>query len=305
MRKFGGFSFMQYNKPALTYEEQANLLIARGLTVKDKQKAIEILAQIGYYRLSAYRFPFQPETDKFSKGATFEDLCALYQFDHELRAIITEALAIVEVALRTRLIYHLSHSYGAFGYLEKKNFNNSFAHEGWLQTVETEVGRSRETFVSHYKQKYVGSKHFPLWMLGEVLSFGMFSSLYSGLHNQDKTEIAQDFGVHFPVMVSWMHTFVYIRNLCAHHGRLWNRELAIKPAIPYKMKEWHDPVEIENHRIFGVIAILVYCLNKLKADFDLRGEVRTLLDKNSFVDIRGMGMYPEWFGHKVVAKLVP
>ncbi len=300
MRKFGGFSFMKYTKPPLSYEQQVDLLIGRGLIVKDKQHAIQILSQVGYYRLSAYRFPFQQEADKFSKGITFEDLYSLYQFDHDLRGIILEALAIVEVAMRARLIYHLSHSYGAFGYLEKKNFLARFSHQAWLDNIEEETVRSKETFVTHYKKKYVGSTHLPLWMLGEVLSFGAFSKLYSGLHNPDKTIISQDFGVYFPVFGSWMHSFVYVRNVCAHHGRLWNRELAIKPGIPHKVKLWQDPFLIENHRIFGVIAVLTYCLLKVRSEYDLVSHVKTLLDLNPSISKVQMGMTLNWIDHRIL-----
>lgn len=42
-----------YNKPPLTYTEQIELLKNRGLQFADENKAIQRLANISYYRLSA------------------------------------------------------------------------------------------------------------------------------------------------------------------------------------------------------------------------------------------------------------
>ena len=65
-------------------------------------------------------------------------------------------------------------------------------------------------------------------MCFELLTIGELSHLYRGLRRTaDKKRIAQFFDLHPTVFTSWLHTLTYIRNLCAHHNRLWNRDLAI------------------------------------------------------------------------------
>ncbi len=44
---------MQYSKPPLTFPEQADLLLSRGLT-GDKDVIISRLRAVSYYRLSGY-----------------------------------------------------------------------------------------------------------------------------------------------------------------------------------------------------------------------------------------------------------
>src|SRR3989338_3182933 len=142
---------MEYKKPALKYEQQLDLLIARGLALKDKAKATKLLSQIGYYRLSAYRIPFQNEADKFISGTTFEDIYYLYIFDRELRFFVLQNLETIEIAIRSFLTYELSHKHGPFGYIDPSNYSPMFKnHAKWLEDAQKEISRSRETFIEHY-----------------------------------------------------------------------------------------------------------------------------------------------------------
>jgi abortive infection bacteriophage resistance protein len=297
----GLFFFMKYTKPFLTYEQQLDQLIARGLLVADKAAGIRTLRAIGYYRLSAYALPFQRIKDKFNDGVRLEDILDLYYFDHDLRFLTLDVLEIVEVSMRTAIAHHLGREYGPFGYTEAVNFAHGFHHSQWLAGVEEEIGRSSETFVHHYRAKYSDSPHFPIWIACEILSFGALSRLYSGLKFHDQKKIAQQFSIPAPVLHSWLHCLTYVRNLCAHHARLWNRELAITPRFPENNAEWKTPYQVPNHRIFGILSILQYCLGKLGAGRDLRMGLNTLLHKYPAVDQRAMGIQADWLDHSIWA----
>lgn len=110
---------MEYQKPALTYSQQLDLLISRGLRVDNREKAIRHLQNISYYRLSGYFRSFQ-QNDYFDPKVSIEDVMLIYNFDQRLRSLVLEAIEHIEIALRTKIIYHLSHKYGIFGYLDPK-----------------------------------------------------------------------------------------------------------------------------------------------------------------------------------------
>jgi abortive infection bacteriophage resistance protein len=57
---------MEYQKPPLTYSEQLDLLLDRGLEIENKAEALHCLKNISYYRLSAYFLPLS--MDKFRKN---------------------------------------------------------------------------------------------------------------------------------------------------------------------------------------------------------------------------------------------
>ena len=255
----------QYNKPPLTFEEQLAQLISRGLIVDNKTFSILKLSTISYYRLSAYWYPFRQRnsggnvTDTFVSNTTFNECLNLYEFDRKLRLLVLDAIERIEVAVRTKITYFLAHIYGSFGYCDAKNFHPGFGHREWLVDIEKEIGRSRDEFVMHYKKEYQGFPKLPIWMLTEIMSLGSLSKLYNGMKNDDKKAISQQFDVHHKTLVHWLHTLTYIRNICAHHSRLWNREFSIRPE-KIKEKEWLPPVTPRSDRIFYILLILRYLL---------------------------------------------
>jgi len=304
MRKLAGFSFiipMEYTKPPLTFDQQINLLESRGVTIQDKEKAKNILRRISYYRLSAYFIPFLNQKDSFKQDVTIEKIERLYNFDHKLRTLVFDGLQIVEVSIRTLITYHLAHRYGTFGYSDFSNFSPSFRnYEKWINNLNEELNRSKELFIEHYKLKYSDSKYYPIWMVTEVISFGALSQLFKGLKPKDQKEISTYFNLTHKVLKSWIHNLVYVRNICAHHARLWNRTLGIKPIIPIKMDTWHNPYTITNNKIFSSLSILYYFMKKINSNYSyFKDQLKLLLNNNQEVDLNAMGMNEKWYKHSI------
>lgn len=107
-----------YTKPPLTYHQQVELLKSRGLLFTDEARARRHLANISYYRISAYMLPFKEADqeglilDSFKPDTTWENVYNLYVFDRKLRLLVFDAIERLEVAARTQIIYQLSHKYG-------------------------------------------------------------------------------------------------------------------------------------------------------------------------------------------------
>ena len=281
---------MKYQKPPLTYSEQLDLLLTRGLQVESKIEALHCLKNISYYRLSAYFLPFK-QSEQFRKGTSFKDVIDLYTFDRKLRLLILDAIEPIEVALRTQIIYHLSHKYGAFGYLDEKNFSNRFKHAKWLQNLNESISDSTETFIKHYKKKYTLSTHFPFWMVIEVISFGNLSYFFRGLKGEDQQVIANIYNIKDIVLTSWLHALVYLRNLCAHHARLWNRTLTFKPALPQKSSIWQG---VKNDNIYSLLVVMEYLLNEINSDSMWASRLQALLENYPQVSLTTMGFPKNW-----------
>jgi abortive infection bacteriophage resistance protein len=290
---------MEYTKKPLTFIQQLDLLSSRGLEIPSQGKASNLLTRISYYRLSAYRFPYQDEKDKFRTGVTIDDVCDLYLFDHNLRMLVMDVLASIEIAIRTSLTYHLSHTYGAYGYLDKTNFAQRFEHGKWLADIGKELRRSKETFIEHYKSRHKNTTEFPIWMATEVVSFGSLSRLYAGLKNPDKQQIAATFNIHREVFRTWIHSMVYIRNICAHHSRLWNKQLAIRPDIPEKDEVWKSLFPEPNNRVFTFLTIMNYCLINIGSTGNFKTRLQTLLKENPLSNVHSMGFDADWDKHKL------
>lgn len=289
---------MKYDKPPLSFEEQADLLIKRG-HIADKTLLVSRLKNVNYYRLSGYLYPYRQANDNFKSGTTFEQVWRHYAFDRRLRILIMDALERVEVGVRTQLIYHFSHKYGAFGYCQRDNFPKLEPErfDKWIKEIRDEAGRSREKFVEHFYARY-GDCHndLPLWMLGEIMSFGKVLTMFNGVDDSIRKLIAGHYETEDEVLISWLGTLNVIRNICAHHGRLWNRELGYKPYIPKKQKhpEWHIPVPIPQNRIFGILTILRYLLRTIAPQSKWETRLLALLDEYPEIYRRSMGFPDNW-----------
>lgn len=281
---------MEYQKPPLTYNEQLDLLISRGLKVENKVEALRCFKNISYYRLSAYFLPFK-QSEQFRNETSFKDIIDLYTFDRKLRLLILDAIEPIEVALRTQIIYHLSHKYGAFCYLEQANFSQRFKHIQWLQNLNESIEDSKEIFINHYKAKYTSSTHLPLWMAIETVSFGNLSYFFRGLKGEDKQVIANIYNITDIVLTSWLHALVCLRNLCAHHARLWNRVLTVKPTLPQKSSIWHG---IKNSSIYSLLVVMKHLLNEINPDSTWSSRLQMLLENYSQVPLAAMGFPKNW-----------
>lgn len=248
-----------YAKPWTSYADQLRILQQRGMQVSDAAKALEYLGRIGYYRLSGYWHDMRQwqrdangqrvVLDQFKPGTQFQDVVALYVFDKRLRLLVLDALERIEIALRVDLSYRLGQK-GPFAYLDPANFSDNFAfvrdpatgrtaHETWLSRQEKLVKGSREIFVHHNHDKY--GDRLAVWVACEVWDFGCTSILFSGLQASDQDEIARAYSLPWnggSVLASWLHSFNYLRNVCAHHSRLWNRNVTRLPKLPL---HGHDP----------------------------------------------------------------
>lgn len=283
---------MEYKKPPLTYEAQLKLLIDRGLAVTDKDTALDCLTNVSYYRLSAYYLPFKQGED-FKPDTNFKNIVDLYTFDRKLRLLVMDAIEPIEIALRSQIIYHLSHAYGAFGYIDKKNFSYRFKHDEWLSHLNKLILDSTEKFITHYRKKYTSSVNIPLWMALELVSFGGLSRLFRGMHGSDQQVISKKYDLQDTVLSSWLHTLVYVRNLCAHHARLWNRILTFKPKLPEKNKAW---IGVSSLHIYAVLSIAQYLLREIDIDTwsAWKNKLFTLLQEHPHIPIIRMGFPSDW-----------
>ncbi len=282
---------MRYTKPPLTFDEQVDLLIKRGLQIDDRERALRWLRRVSYYRLSAYFLPFKiRDTDAYRKGASFDSVLALYKFDAKLRLLILQAIERVEVAIRTAITYEMAHQLGPFGYSNPENFSPTFNHAKLLDTIREEVGRSKETFVSHFRIKYHEEPFLPVWMVTECIPFGSLSMVYGGLKRNLQKRIADHFRVPEGAFKSWLHTLNYVRNACAHHNRLWNRKLAISPSLP---PTWRY-LTPRPDRVYAVLQIIQSMITTIAPECRWKDRIMILVLSHPTLNTAAMGFPVNW-----------
>lgn len=290
LKEFSLFQRRKYTKPPLTHDRQLALLESRGLVVADRELAKEWLRRVNYYRLSAYLYSFRiPGSDDYKPGTTLTHILDIYHFDRRLRLILMDAIECIEVWLRTAITYELAHRCGAFGYLRKASFNKGFDHRQFRKTLWAEQQKSKESFVEHYRTKYTAENHLPIWMATELLTFGTLSMLYSALPLDSKKSISAQLDLKDNVLANWLQSITYLRNLCAHHSRVWNRKLAISPKL-LKGPEW----KVEPGRTYAALLVLERMLSKMDSHSGWSPKLTLFITSSPTIDTTQMGFPLDW-----------
>lgn len=288
---------MKYTKGPLTFEMQIELLKSRGLSVPDEKRAANYLSNINYYRLSAYMLPLKMQgTDRFIEGTTFDDILDLYLFDRELRLLVFDVIERIEIAFRTQMSYQLSFHGGPYWFEDRSYFRDTGRWVNQLKNLDTEVERAKEVFKEHFFQKYDEHQRMPIWMTSEVLSLGLLSKIYRNLNmSVGKKRIAHHFGLPTPyVLESWMQSITYVRNICAHHSRLWNRILTNRPSFLSKPTNvWLTP-EPDNDKAYYFICCILYLLRSVNPDTRFVAHFKSLLSRYPKLDKLAMGFPSNW-----------
>ena len=286
-----------YRKPFLSYKAQIELLKSRGMLFADENKALHLLRKISYHRFSGYWYPLLADKQQlsFKPDVTFDMAFNLYKFDKELRKLILCELEKIEVAIRSEIGYVMSMAYGSFWMEDATLFNNAANYQMMRTKMQDEMERDDDEFILSFKSHY--SNVFPpSFMALEITSFGTLLRLFNNLLPQkSKREIANAFGLSDTVFASWLHSLVYIRNRCAHHSRLWNREMHIQPLFPRKPANmWLSDNNICNNRMYYVLSMIIYLLNTVNPKHTFRQKLVTLFANYPNVDKRAMGFPADW-----------
>ena len=255
-----------------TYNEQVDILVRRGMDIGDRDEAVFLLQQVSYYRLSGYCYPFREfknssRADTFFPGTRLRDVVDLYRFDSRLRTATFTALTPIELAIRA----HLGHELGCLDPLIHLNPHKlgvkvrtpkEKKYNGWRRRYEHELKSSREDFVKHHKQKYGGK--LPVWAATEIMDWGSLTYLYEFSPRSVQDAISSRCGLNAPQLHSWLKALNIVRNICAHHGRLFNRVHTISPKLPAQGTHTDlDCINTDWKRTFGQLTLVQLLLDRL------------------------------------------
>ncbi|KAB1068981.1 Abi family protein [Tamlana haliotis] len=295
-----------FSKPAFTLSQQVEQLQERGLIIKHPRIAEKYLINISYYRLGEYWYVMQSDKEKhiFKPNSKFEDAIALYNFDAELRLLLFDVIEKIEISLRTKLIYYLSHESDPWWFQNFELFNDCKALVKTLSNLEEEITRTKDESIKKHLKKHKDDGRFPpAWKSLEQTSFGALSKLYGNLKNgvKAKNDIAKDFGaVNHTYLPSWLQSIAQIRNFCAHHSRLWNRnlpgtvKLLPKPPNSWILDPLNVPKQHEFSKLYVHMCLMRYMLNTILPKNEFANKLNALFVKYPNVDPNALGMKPNW-----------
>lgn len=263
-----------------------------GLEITDENKAASYAANIGYFRLMVYMFPFLQEPKdafRFKKGTTFRQILRVYDFDKKLRLLLFNEIEKIEIAFRNAVLYTMEKMTGDSFWINKREY---VGDEG-LEFVKREYNRSSEDFIVHFRKK-LKAPSAPSFTIAEILSFGTMTWIFKNLPFKYKKDVARKFALNAPVLDSWINIVVLMRNACCHHGRVWNK---VNNIITLDMNDmwrpWISP-ETDKRRVYYNICVIKYILDIISPGNDFKEKLLRLLDIYPEIDLKVMGFNPFW-----------
>ncbi|MEZ4890046.1 MAG: Abi family protein [Crocinitomicaceae bacterium] len=299
------------NKPAYSIAEQIALLEQRGMLFKDENKAHHFLENISYYRLKGYWWDVQSDVKfhTFHSNTYFEDIIDRYNFDRRLRLLLFDAIERIEIALRTKMIYYLSIRYGSLWYLDASLFNSATVtikgvsktiHQNTIDELHKEFNRSQEIFIKDHRKRFP-NQEADAWKILEVASMGTLSKLYKNINHQlpEKALIAKAMGLNLhSELSSWLEAITYVRNIIAHHSRLWNRNMVKRPIVNINnpIGSWfeHPLTEVQQKKPFLIISCMIYLCNEVTPGHQIKSKILELFENNPTIPIYKMGFLNNW-----------
>jgi abortive infection bacteriophage resistance protein len=284
-----------YTKPALTCAQQVALLEQRGMVISHRAAAEFYLGHLNYYRLAGYCLPFEVDhaTHQLRPGTTFEQVMDLYVFDRELRLLALDAIERVEVSVRTRWAHTLGSTHSAHAHLNARLADDPVAWATNVSSLAKEVERSHDIFIKHFRSTYQ-ERLPPIWATCEVMSLGSLSRWYAQLRPMaTRKKIAVAYHLDEAVLESFLHALTLIRNVCAHHGRLWNRELRVRPKSPKRPLHLARSWSTTGDRVHNSLLVLAYFLDVISPRHTWRQRLIALIDKHQ-PDLAAMGFPANW-----------
>ena len=273
--------------------------------------AVHFLENISYYRLKGYWWDMQKDYSNhyFKESSYFEDVIERYNFDRHLRLILFDAIERIEIALRTKMIYNLSISYGGLWYLNSELFENwkitrdntsIHIHEYLINDLRKEFSRSQEIFIKDHRKRFP-NEDSDSWKILEVASMGTLSKLYKNLNHQlpEKAYIAKEMGLNLHnELSSWLESITYIRNIIAHHSRLWSRNMVKRPIVEINNPAglwFSNPLgEVQIKKCFLIISCMLYLCNKVTPGHSIKTKILDLFNANPHIPIYKLGFINNW-----------
>lgn len=298
---------MEYQRVPTSVDNQIQMLRLRGMT-GDETLMRRWLETVGYYRLSAYWLPFeipptngQTRSKRFPQNTDFDLVIDDYVFDRQLRLLIMEGIDRFEIAVRARWTNRFSLKHGSHAHIDNEHFQDGFKHAQMYSKIAKRCEDSSEVFIEHYKRKYTKPFIPPLWQVTELMSFGELSHWVGNTKaNGMKDEVARDIGLpNKEVMEGTLQLLSYIRNICAHHSRLWNRKTVKRSP---NIKQFRADMDIDRtgsqhqpaNSIYNALVILSRTLRHQSPDTTFPQRARALLETRNARQLAAMGVPQDW-----------
>jgi len=133
-----------------------------------------------------------------------------------------------------------------------------------------------------------------------VATFSTLSKIYSNLKPEipQKSLITHEFGLNsINDLSSWFAAISHLRNVIAHHSRVFGRDILKRPILPKKPRnQWlqFGVTPVQEKKPFVVISTMVYLCNAINPNNEIKNKLLALFKDNPNIPIYKMGFFNNW-----------
>ena len=288
--------------PPASINDQIARLIQRGMLIPDHDRATYFLGNVSFYRLRGYLEPFVDQTAignprPFLPNTSLDSVIERYDFDRQLRTLLLDAFNHIEISIRTQWTYHLAYT-GKGG--EQSHLNPNLFSQRYYRNL-----------ASLYREyEHHGSRiHFyefancPIWVITEVMSFGQLSLWYGDTNRQVRRLVAQHYQLDERILQALLRHLAPVRNFCAHHERLWDREFITKLTIPKRMGAFTNPRtffnQADNAKLYNSLVMIAHLTRVITGNTEWPQSLVALMNQYRNIPQNRMGFVSGWQGLEI------
>lgn len=303
---------MGSTKIPTTFDEQVKQLRDRGMIIDDESDLRLWLRTVGYYRLSGYWWIYEdkypvcsPRNHKFKPGTSWNQVKYNYIFDQKFRRIISTGIEKIEVAVKASWANYLATTHNTSHPHEDTNiFKASVCQTGHPNNITAfdklveSYRNSKEVFALHYKTNHADMDTPPIWVTALLLTIGELLNWIHGIQDQrDKKGIFLDFPFSYKVMLSILNHLRWVRNVCAHNGRLWNKRT---PILFTTIKSMSNDLVLSadgsklDSKIYNTLLVMAEILRSIDPNYPFIYFIKDLIKSSKYIKPALMGFPRNW-----------
>ena len=243
---------LTFNTVYHTFEDQLKIFERRGIEIGDRDRALERIKSINYYKIKEFSIPFIGVSDEngeiiYKEGTTFKDITDRFYEDKNLRVNLLRIIEKFEISFKTQFAHLLGKEYGAFGYLNFRNWADrkeyckhylNLKEKDFKNRLSYNIKRTKNSMIKEYVEK-TGKRELPVWLVVEVMTFGEIIELYELMFVDNKKQITKCYNLSISFFESWIENLKLVRNMAAHNSNIVDLKFITKPLVN---KAWKDKI---------------------------------------------------------------
>ena len=215
-----------------------------------------------------------------------------YHFDRELRVLLLDAFGNIEVSIRSVWALELSETEGGG---PDAHLNSHL----FLDRYYANLSELHRAYDRHGKRAHrYDFAECPIWAIAEAMSFGQLSRWYGYTNRVARQLMARRYGIDERILQAVLRHLVPIRNICAHHERLWDREFITRMPVPNKLGGFAHPRrffnQVDNGRLYNALVMIAYLTRVIEGDGIWAEQLRSLMDRYPRTPQNLMGFLTDW-----------